>query len=46
MLKPLVRKFRPDLCARLEDIAEKLVLAKLTPIVVCAAVLMSVYVVC
>ena len=33
MLKPLVPKFRLDLSARLEDITEKLVPAKLKPIV-------------
>ena len=34
MLKPLVPKFCPDLLARLKDIAEKQVPAKLKPIVV------------
>ena len=33
MLKPLVPKIRPDLSARLKDIAEKQVPAKLNPIV-------------
>ena len=33
MLKPLVPKFRPDLSARLKDIAENQVPAKLKPIV-------------
>ena len=33
MLKPLVPKFRPDPSARLKDIAEKQVPAKLKPIV-------------
>ena len=33
MLKPAVPKFRPDLSARLTDIAEKRVPAKLKPIV-------------
>ena len=33
MLKPLVSKFRPDLSARLKDIAEKQVSAKPQPIV-------------
>ena len=33
ILKPLVPKFRPDLCASLKDIAEKQVPAKLKPIV-------------
>ena len=33
MLKPLVPKFRPDLLARLKDMAEKQVPAKLKPIV-------------
>ena len=38
ILKPLVPKFRPDLSARLKDIAEKRVPAKLKPIVCrCAA---------
>ena len=32
MLKPLVPKFRLDLCARLKDIAEKQIPAKLKPI--------------
>ena len=34
ILKPLVPKFRPDLSARLKDISEKQVPAKLKPIVV------------
>ena len=33
MLKPAAPKFRPDLSARLTDIAEKQVFAKLKPIV-------------
>ena len=33
MLKPLVPKFRPNLSARLKDIAQKQVPAKLKPIV-------------
>ena len=33
MMKPLVPKFRPDLSARLKDIAEKQVPVKLKPIV-------------
>ena len=33
MLKPLVPKFRNDLCSRLKDVAEKQVPAKLRPIV-------------
>ena len=33
MLKPIVPQFRPDLSARSKDIAEKLVPAKLKPIV-------------
>ena len=33
MLKPLESKFRPDLSARLKDIAKKQVSAKLKPIV-------------
>ena len=32
MLKPLVPKFRPDISARLKDIAEKQVSAKPKPI--------------
>ena len=43
MLKPLVSKFRPDLLARLIDIAEKQVPANLKPIAVHIYLLVWVY---